>query len=313
VTSMRHGIMKPFHLAAVCVLASVIAGCTIIAPPSASQSDSAKSRTIGPATSASPAPAHSHSKQPSKRPSPFRSLASYLTNRQGNITAAVYDKNTGKTWIYHPGVREDTASIVKVEIMGTALWNAQNAGTSLSSTATALMPPMIENSDNDAATSMLANVGGAPAVARFDRAAGLTATTPSTKKYIPGTTLPGWGLTTTTALDEVKLVSEFAYPNPVLTPAHRNYGVNLMEHVESDQRWGISGGVPASASVAIKNGWLPLAGHGWQVNSIGWVHGHGRNYVLAVLTVDNPDEQYGIDTIEAIAASVYRQLGSTTP
>ncbi len=312
-TSMCHGIMKPFQLAAVCVLASVIAGCTIIAPPSAKGSDPGKkTRTTGPAhRSKSPKASHTHVTAPAI--SPFVSLSNYLAGRQGKITAAVYDQHTGKTWIYHPGVREDTASIVKVEIMGTALWNAQNAGTSLSSTASALMPPMIENSDNDAATSMLANVGGAAAVAKFDRAAGLTATTPSTQKYIPGTTLPGWGLTTTTASDEVKLVARFAYPNSVLTTAHRNYGVNLMTHVESDQRWGISGGVPASASVAVKNGWLPLAGHGWQINSIGWVHGHGRNYVLAVLTVDNPDEQYGIDSIEAIAASVYRQLGGTTP
>ncbi len=227
-------------------------------------------------------------------------LANYLAGRQGTITAAVYDNRTGKTWVFHPGVRQDTASIVKVEIMGTALWNAQNAGTSLTSTDTALMPPMIEQSDNDAATQMYANVGGPELQsAKFDRAAGLTATTPSTQKYIPGTTLPGWGLTTTTASDEVALVRKFAYPNSVLTTVHRNYGLRLMENVESDQRWGISGGVPSGTTVAVKNGWLPLAGHGWQINSIGWVHGNGRDYVLAVLSVGNPDEQYGIDTIEA--------------
>ncbi len=72
-------------------------------------------------------------------------------------------------------------------------------------------------------------------------------------------------------------------------------------------RWGAG----LAPTVALKNGWLPLAGHGWQVNSIGWVHGNGRDYVLAVLTVGNTDEQYGIDTIEGIAASIYRQLGAS--
>ncbi len=309
---MRRGFIKPFQLAAVCVLATMIGGCTIIAP-SATKSDPGKKTKSATASAKpkSPKARHTHSTAPAI--SPFVNLSNYLTGRQGQITAAVYDKRTGKTWLYHPRLRQDTASIVKVEIMGTALWNAQNAGTPLSSTATSLMRPMIEASDNDAATSMLANVGGPSAVAKFDRAAGLTATTPSTQKYIPGTTLPGWGLTTTTALDEVKLVGTFAYPNSILTTGHRNYGLGLMENVESDQRWGISGGVPSGTTVAIKNGWLPLTGHGWQINSIGWVHGHGRDYVLAVLTVGNPDEQYGIDTIEHIAASIYRQLSSTAP
>jgi hypothetical protein len=303
---MRRGIMKPFQLAAACVLSAVIAGCTIISAPTSpdpSKNPTAppSRKTTKPKQSTSPVAAH--------KISPFANLSNYLAGRQGKITAAVYDKRTGRTWMFHPGVRQDTASIVKVEIMGTALWNAQHAGTSLSSADQALIRPMIENSDNDAATAMLANVGGPSAVARFDHAAGLTGTTPSTKKYIPGTTLPGWGLTTTTALDEVKLIRKFAYPNPLLTSEHRRYGLSLMENVESDQSWGISGGVAAGATIAVKNGWLPLAGQGWQINSIGWVHGHGRDYVLAVLTSHNPSEPYGIETIEAIARSVYRQLG----
>jgi hypothetical protein len=228
------------------------------------------------------------------------------SGQAGKVTAAVYDKRTGRTWV--PPERQDTASIVKVEIMGTALWNTHNAGTSMSSNDQALILPMIENSNNDAATSMLANVGGPSAVASFDRAAGLTATTPSTQKYIPGTTLPGWGLTTTTALDEVKLVRTFAYQNAVLTSGHRRYGLNLMEHLESDQAWGVSGGCPYGDDGGDQNGWLPLAGQAGRSTASG-VHGNGRDYVLAVLTSHNPGEQYGIDTIEAIATSVYRQLG----
>ena len=310
-TSMRHGIMKPLRLTAVFALGAVIAGCTVIAPPSAKQSDPGNAtKTSAPTSSPSPTSAHTRSKQPKRQLSPFVGLSNYFASRQGNITAAVFDKTTGQTWVYRKGVAQDTASIVKVEIMGTALWQARTQGTPLSSTDKSLMTTMIENSDNDAATAMWNNVGGPSRIAQFDRLAGLTDTTPSTQKFIPGTTLPGWGLTTTTALDEVKLVSKFAFPNTLLTSSQRQYGLGLMEHIEADQDWGVSGGVPTGATVALKNGWLPLAGHGWQVNSIGWVHGHGRNYVLAVLTVDNPDEQYGIDTIEHVASSMYSQLGS---
>ena len=45
------------------------------------------------------------------------------------------------------------------------------------------------------------------------------------------------------------------------------------------------------------------------MNSIGWVDGAGRNYVLAVLTMGNPNEIYGIDTIETVANSLFTQLG----
>ena len=57
----------------------------------------------------------------------------------------------------------------------------------------------------------------------------------------------------------------------------------------------------------MKNGWLPDSS-GWHVNSIGAFTGKGRNYLIAVLTDDNPSEQYGIDTIEAVARVVHRDL-----
>jgi beta-lactamase class A len=247
--------------------------------------------------------------------SPFAGqLAAYLARRTGRVTAAVYDARTKRMWVFHPGVVEDTASIVKVQIMATALREAEIAGKSLPAAEAILMSPMIENSDNDAATSLLADVGGPGEVKQFDRLAGLDHTTPSTLALIPHTSWPGWGLTTTTAADQVRLVSQFAYDRgSVLTASDRRYGLNLMEHVEADQAWGISGGVAAGTRIALKNGWLPLANAGWQINSIGWVKGHGRDYVLAVLISHNPSEPYGIDTINAVAAMIYAKLGPLSP
>jgi len=260
--------------------------------------------------SPSPAPAHSPpSAAPRAVASPFASLGSYVASRSGQVTAALHDARSGQTWLLHPGNVQDTASIVKVEIMGTALREAAAAGRDLPGPEAALMPSMIENSDNQSATALLSAVGGPSAIGRFDRSAGLTRTTPSRLALIPGTSLPGWGLTTTTALDEVRLVSEFAYPNSVLSDSSREYGLALLENVEGDQSWGVSAGVPAGTTVALKNGWLPLGPSDWQVNSIGWISGRGRNYVLAVLTRGSPTEAYGIATIETIARTVFTQLG----
>jgi hypothetical protein len=78
-----------------------------------------------------------------------------------------------------------------------------------------------------------------------------------------------------------------------------------MESVIPEQRWGVSGGVPSGVTIALKNGWSPLSGHGWITNSIGVVSGMGRHYLLAVLTEDGPSLQYGIDTIQGVAARVW--------
>jgi hypothetical protein len=84
-----------------------------------------------------------------------------------------------------------------------------------------------------------------------------------------------------------------------------------MEHVVREQRWGVSAGVAPKATLALKNGWLPLADAArWRVNSIGLIRGEHRNYVVAVLTDHNPSMQYGIDTIQQISRMLWKRLGS---
>jgi hypothetical protein len=44
------------------------------------------------------------------------------------------------------------------------------------------------------------------------------------------------------------------------------------------------------------------------VNSIGWVDGSGRDYLIAVLTSGSP-EAYGIASISMVAAAAWAALG----
>ena len=154
---------------------------------------------------------------------------------------------------------------------------------------------------------------GTPSAARrgirsFNAAVGLTHTSPSPCVNCPGFPWPGWGLTTTTPTDQISLLRELVEPNALLTSAERSYALSLMENVTPSQRWGITGGVPPQATVALKNGWLPLnnTGTDWQINSVGWISGGRADYLMAVLTTGNPTEQYGIDTINGLAAIVWR-------
>ncbi len=55
--------------------------------------------------------------------------------RTDNLTAAVYDNVTGTTSLYRPGVAEDTASIMKVDILATLLAQAPGGRTTAHATS----------------------------------------------------------------------------------------------------------------------------------------------------------------------------------
>jgi hypothetical protein len=230
-------------------------------------------------------------------------VATYLAATSEDVTAAVYDEVTGYTSVYRPGVAQETASIMKVDILATLLAQEQADGQTLSAADQPLAVDMIEESDDDDAQSLWDSEGGATAVSAFNATAGLTQTDPDEAGY--------WGLSTTTAADQVQLLKNLAYPNSSLTPASQAYELNLMEHVDSDQSWGVSAGVPPGAAIALKNGWLPLDAGGWQVNSIGYVDGAGRNYVIAVLS-DDDTEANGINLIQGLSGLIWQALAPSS-
>jgi beta-lactamase class A len=222
-------------------------------------------------------------------------VAAYAATRAGNVTAAVYDIANGQTDTFRPEVVEHTASTVKVDILATLLTQAQAANRALTDRERSLAAPMIQQSLDSAANALWVHVGGAGNIARFQQAAGMTRTAP------PGNGV--WGKTTTTALDRIALLRQLAFPSPLLTDASRAYVLDLMEHVTPSQAWGVSGGVPPGATVALKNGFSQI--EGWQINSMGWVRGFGRDYLIAVLTDRNPSQDYGIQTVNGLSAIVW--------
>ncbi len=260
------------------------------------------------ATSAASASARPRAKAPASHADPLAgTAASYAAQRAGTMLAAVYDVRTGQLWRLGQGPPQPEASVVKLDILE-ALLAQRSSG--LSAANQSLAQQMIEDSDNDAATSLWYAAGGAAGLQAYNEAAGLADTTPSSCVECAGFPWPGWGLSTTVPADQITLLKELIEPGPLLTPAERRYALSLMENVTPAQRWGVSGGVPAQVTVALKNGWLPLndAQTDWQINSVGWISGDGRDYLMAVLTTGNPSEQYGIDTIDSLAAIVWNAM-----
>jgi hypothetical protein len=235
---------------------------------------------------------------------------SYLAGRRGKVEAAVYDLSTGQQWTLGQQAPQATASVVKLEILEAVLYKRTAQRVVLSLTEQELTPPMIEQSDDAAATTLWGDVGEAAGMRAFDHQAGLLHTSPSNCLQCSGFSWPGWGLTTTTPQDQITLLRQLVQPSTVLDKNDQKYALQLLENVTPSQRWGVSGGVPAGVTVALKNGWLPLdAGNSnWQVNSIGWVSGDGRNYLMAVFAAGNPSEQYGIDTLNHLGALAWTAL-----
>lgn len=246
------------------------------------------------------APAMAHRRHRTRAPVHlFRTAAmrAFVHSRTGSVTAAVENLWTGRTYDYRPGVAEQTASIVKLDILETLLRQHQVRHRPLSAWEQSTAQNMIEHSDNDAATALWDDVGGASGVAAYNRRAGLRGTHPDV----------AWGLTTTTALDQIRLMRQLTLPHALLQTRDQRYALSLMSHVEADQRWGVSAGVPAGDEIAVKNGWLAYGGS-WHVNSVGRIRGVHRHYLIAVLTSGDPSEAYGIQTIQGISAIAYRYM-----
>jgi beta-lactamase class A len=241
---------------------------------------------------------------------PFGTAATaYLATRTGTVLAAVYDVKTGQTWRLGHGGPQAEASVVKLDVLETLLAQ-RGRSTGLSASDRSLAQQMIEDSDNAAATSLWYEVGDGTGIRSFNTRAGLTQTSPSSCVVCAGFSWPGWGLSTTTPGDQLTLLRQLVRPSSLLSDADRDYALSLLENVTADQRWGVSGGVPAGVTVALKNGWLPLEGtdSDWQLNSVGSISGDGRDYLMAVLSTGNPAEQYGIETIDQLAAMVWQAM-----
>jgi hypothetical protein len=226
-------------------------------------------------------------------------IAQYVAGRSDNVTVAVEDLNSGAILQFRPGLIENTASTLKVDILATLLVRAQSEGRTLTPTEQSLAVPMIEESLDSAADILWTELGPG-AVGAVEREAGMTSTVPATDGI--------WGSTTTSALDRLDMVRTIVEPNGILSDPSRAYVLNLMEHITPSQDWGATGGVPPGVTVALKNGFAVI--HGWQINTEGWVNGDGRNYLIGVLTNDNSSENYGIATVNAISTIVWQDMAN---
>jgi beta-lactamase class A len=210
----------------------------------------------------------------------------------GHVAVAIDDLTSGTDASYRGTTEFVTASIVKVDILATLLYELQRSGQSLTAGDENLATTMIENSDNDSASALYEDIGGPEDLDQANRAFGLTGTTAGTDGE--------WGLTTTTVDDQIRLLRLVTVTPSVLSPASQQYIQGLMSDVESDQRWGVSSAADSGSQYLIKNGWLPNPTL-WAINSIGEIDHDRQRMLVAVLSDDNSSEDSGISAVQAVA------------
>ncbi|MET9503051.1 serine hydrolase [Streptomyces sp. NPDC006622] len=221
-----------------------------------------------------------------------RAMTSVTVPDTARVSVAVLDVDSGSSAVLGADAF-DTASIVKVDILAALLLRAQDAGRNLTAREKAYATAMIENSDNASATALWNAIGGAAGLDAANERFGLTGT--------EGGDGGLWGLTRTTAADQLTLLRQVFGADPALSEASRTYLQGLMGRIAADQRWGVSAVADGSAW-ALKNGWLPRTATGlWDVNSIGRVTCGGHDYLVAVLSDGNATRARGIALVEAAA------------
>ena len=228
-----------------------------------------------------------------------RRILAALAGRSSVVGLTVDDAVNGITCKLHPHWQFDSASVVKVTILSALLRKLQQEHRGLTAAQRRLATAMITLSDNNAASTLWAETGY-PSLQHFLNLAGMNETVLGANGY--------WGLTLITAHDELTLLKLLTSANSVLTAGSRNYVLGLMARVVSYERWGVPAGAPTDVTVHVKNGWLPLATLGWRINSIGSFSGAGKDYMIVVLTDDNPTMAYGVNTVQDVAEVINHAL-----
>lgn len=213
-----------------------------------------------------------------------------------DVSVAVLDTASGAGAVYGDGAY-DTASIVKVDILAALLLLAQDEGRELNGAEHAWAEAMIRRSDNTSATELLKTVGGAEGLDAANERLGLSGTTAA----------HAWGLTQTTATDQVRLLEAVFGTDSELSETSRAYLTELMGEVRADQRWGVSA---AGSGAALKNGWMPRTTTGlWDINSIGRVESGGSTYLVAVLSRGHATKEAGVALVESVAKAAVGVAG----
>ena len=222
----------------------------------------------------------------------------YLRTRMGRTALAVVDSE-GRLSGVNVNEQFITGSVVKAMLLVAYLRRLNALGQHyVDSHSNSFLYPMINVSDNDAATECWSIVGNAGLYA-VAKAAGMTHFSVDTAASWGGQ----WGAALITAADQARFFFEMDSLIPREFVGYANF---LLSSIAGYETWGI----PAVArrlgyTVYFKAGWRPSPDV-FLVHQIARLVGHHHTFSMAVMTDGDPDMSYGIQTIQGVTAALLR-------
>jgi hypothetical protein len=220
----------------------------------------------------------------------------YLDRRDGSTAFATVDSE-GRISGRHLHRSFASASVVKAMLLVAYLRMLAAEHRRLDDSSRALLAPMIQLSDNDAATAVFSLVGE-NRVWALARHIGMT-----------DFSLYGyWSSAKISAVDQARFFFKLESSIP---RRFRHYARHLLSHIVGYESWGIPAVArPRGWDVFFKGGWRGTD-RGQLVHQVAWLQRPGLRLAVAVLTDGDPTMGYGIETIEGVTARLLR--GGTKP
>jgi hypothetical protein len=213
----------------------------------------------------------------------------YAQSRTGDIAFAV--RTDHRFWGYRANHVEWSASVVKAMLMVAYLDMPSVANRPIDDRDNALLIPMITQSDNNAATTVIGIVG----------LSGLSALAARVGMRNFDPVLPIWGETHITAADQTKF---FFSIDSYIAPLHRRYGMHLLASITPLQRWGIGEVTPRGWTPYFKGGWG--SGTGLLDHQVVLLQRGCSRVSIAVLTMFDGSHEYGKETLKGIFSELLR-------
>jgi beta-lactamase class A len=205
-------------------------------------------------------------------------LAAYLAASGPNAGMVLYDVTHQRYYTYNSTTQFLVASSIKVPIMLALFTMTERQGRELNDDEMNLLNTMIENSNNDSASALYSEIGGAAGMMSFMQSVGVSGLSPEDVT---------WGYSVITPQAMVNLLT-LLHEGKVLTSTDRATALQLMENIESDQRVGVGDTAPAGFTVAMKDGWVPGPDGLWAMNTSGIVTAGNETYIISVYTQEQP-------------------------
>jgi hypothetical protein len=221
-----------------------------------------------------------------------RAAITYARTRAGDVSFAVRTQH--REWGWRVTRTVPSASVLKAMLLVAYLDDARVRNRPLGARDHALIDPMIERSDNTAATRVLQFVGARGVYGVAERA--------GMRRFSLDPAV--WGLSRIDAADQARF---FLHVDSHVVARHRAAAMHLLASVTPSQRWGIGRLRLPGWQLYFKGGWG--AGTGEVEHQVVLLRHGATRVALAVLITSSPSHAYAKRTLQGVFARLLRQVG----